>query len=107
MVQTTKKRWSPNQFTAPPGIRMVRVDRVSGKRVFGKDPGSDPRPSVIWEAFKPGTEPGRYSAADKFIEQRDALIAEIRAGKNAAIEGDDIMSIIDQKDFAEQQGGIY
>lgn len=107
MVKATKERWSRDPFRAPPGIRMVRVDRVSGKRVFGAEPSSDPRASVIWEAFKPNTEPSQYSAADKFIEQRDALIAEIRARQDAGNQGDDIMSIIDQKDFAEQQGGIY
>jgi penicillin-binding protein 1A len=38
-------------FRIPPGIRMVRVDRETGKLAEGG--GSD----VIWEAFKPGTEP--------------------------------------------------
>ncbi|MDG2003365.1 MAG: penicillin-binding transpeptidase domain-containing protein, partial [Novosphingobium sp.] len=107
VIQATKQRWSRHPFSAPAGIRMVRVDRVSGRRVFGTEPGSDPSAGVIWEAFKPDTEPRRYSAVDKFMEQRDALIAEIRASKNVVPEGDDIMSIIDQKDFAEQQGGIY
>jgi len=107
MVEMTKERWSHLPFTAPPGIRMVRIDRVSGKRVFGAEPSDDPKAAVIWEAFKPDTEPRRYSAADKFIEQRDALIAEIRARNAADQQGDDIMSIIDQKDFAEQKGGIY
>ena len=30
-------------FRAPPGIRMVRIDRRSGQRVFGAWPGDDPR----------------------------------------------------------------
>ena len=47
-------------FVAPPGIRWVRVDRASGKRVFGVFPtADDPKPSVIWEAFQPQTEPSR------------------------------------------------
>jgi penicillin-binding protein 1A len=47
-------------FVAPAGIRWVRVDRASGKRVFGVFPTKeDPKSSVIWEAFQPQTEPRR------------------------------------------------
>jgi penicillin-binding protein 1A len=47
-------------FRAPPGIRMVRIDRASGKPVFGVFPATDdPKPAVIWEAFKPQAEPRR------------------------------------------------
>ena len=34
-VQETRARWKGIPFQAPEGIRMVRIDRVSGKRVFG------------------------------------------------------------------------
>jgi penicillin-binding protein 1A len=44
-------------FVAPPGIRWVRIDRASGKPVFGVFPTSeDPKSDVIWEAFQPQTE---------------------------------------------------
>jgi penicillin-binding protein 1A len=47
-------------FVAPAGIRWVRVDRGSGRRVFGTFPTTeDPKSSVIWEAFQPQTEPRR------------------------------------------------
>ena len=46
-------------FTIPAGVRMVRVDRRSGKRVFGAWPGNEPKAAVIWEAFKPDSEPRR------------------------------------------------
>ncbi len=47
-------------FVAPAGIRMVRIDRATGKRVFGNFPTTvDPKSSVIWEAFQPETEPRR------------------------------------------------
>jgi len=47
-------------FVAPPGIRWVRIDRASGKRVYGVFPnGEDPKAAVIWEAFQPQTEPRR------------------------------------------------
>ncbi len=38
-------------FRVPPGIRLVRVDYYTGERAM---PGAS---KVIWEAFKPGTEP--------------------------------------------------
>jgi penicillin-binding protein 1A len=45
-------------FIAPPGIRWVRIDRASGKPVFGVFPttDNDPKAAVIWEAFQPQTE---------------------------------------------------
>ncbi len=45
-------------FAAPPGIRWVRIDRASGKPVFGAFPttDNDPKAEVIWEAFQPQTE---------------------------------------------------
>jgi penicillin-binding protein 1A len=47
-------------FVAPAGIRWVRVDRGTGKRVFGVFPTrEDPKSPVIWEAFQPQTEPRR------------------------------------------------
>jgi len=47
-------------FRAPAGVRMVRIDRRSGRKVFGAWPtGEDPKAAVIWEAFKPETEPRR------------------------------------------------
>jgi len=47
-------------FVAPNGIRWVRIDRGTGKRVYGTFPTQeDPKSSVIWEAFQPQTEPRR------------------------------------------------
>jgi penicillin-binding protein 1A len=54
------KDMPPVPFVAPAGIRWVRVDRASGRRVFGSFPTrEDPKSSVIWEAFQPQTEPRR------------------------------------------------
>ena len=39
-------------FRVPPGIRLVRVNYKTGQRV---QPGDEGR--IIWEAFRPGTEP--------------------------------------------------
>lgn len=47
-------------FVAPAGIRWVRIDRATGKRVYGVFPvKEDPKSPVIWEAFQPQTEPRR------------------------------------------------
>jgi penicillin-binding protein 1A len=44
-------------FVAPPGIRWVRIDRASGKPVYGSFPTTEEAQSpVIWEAFQPQTE---------------------------------------------------
>ena len=108
VVQATKPRWSTLPFVAPEGIRMVRVDRVSGKQVFGAEPGDDPKASIIWEAFKPNTEPPRSTRADELISQRDALIAAIRRAKAGPVQmkADD-SKVRETKDFAEEQGGVY
>jgi penicillin-binding protein 1A len=47
-------------FVAPQGIRWARVDRASGRIVYGDFPTQDdPKAAVIWEAFQPQTEPRR------------------------------------------------
>lgn len=104
LIKETKARWSTKPFVAPEGIRMVRVDRVSGKRVFGEEPGDEPKAVVIWEAFKPDTEPGRWTRADDFAQKRDALIAQIRESREMA---DRAGALSEPKDFAEEQGGVY
>ncbi|HEU5481973.1 MAG TPA: transglycosylase domain-containing protein, partial [Sphingomicrobium sp.] len=60
-------------FIAPAGIRWVRVDRASGRRVFGTFPTAvDPKSAVIWEAFQPQTEP-RRSFRHRREQGEDAL----------------------------------
>ena len=53
----------------------VRIDRASGKRVFGVFPTKeDPRSPVIWEAFQPQTEPRRTyrrSQGDPYGDETD------------------------------------
>jgi penicillin-binding protein 1A len=75
-------------FRAPQGIRMVRIDRRSGRRVFGTFPStSDPKPAVIWEAFKPESEPKRTAnryAVMSFEERRAALLDRLRQGNRPA-----------------------
>jgi len=72
-AQTALKDAPKTPFVAPPGIRWVRIDRNSGKPVFGTFPTSeDPKSSVIWEAFQPQTESvrtGRSSMGDPYSPQ--------------------------------------
>ncbi len=83
-------------FRAPQGIRMVRIDRRSGHRVFGEWPGTDPRAAVIWEAFKPESEPRRTVARDQID------LAQRAPARRAAPRADSRDS-----DFLQSQGGIY
>jgi len=86
-------------FRAPPGIRMVRIDRNSGKPVFGAWPDpNDPKPAVIWEAFKPESEPRR--AARRVATAGPAAAATATAAPKAATQPRD-------SDFLQRQGGIY
>lgn len=81
----------PQPFIAPAGVRMVRIERRSGRRVFGTFPGfDDPRAGIIWEAFKADEEPRRIARApDTSLEL--APTARVRT----------------DSDFLRQQGGIY
>jgi len=102
-----KDRLSGHPFVAPPGIRMVRVDRMSGKRVFDAWPGQDPRASVIWEAFKPDTEPPRITRRDEIESKRKEILALIKQGSEA--QGDQANTNREEppEDFVKEQGGIY
>ncbi|RJG55798.1 penicillin-binding protein [Sphingobium terrigena] len=84
-------------FIAPAGIRMVAIDRRSGKRVYGAWPTSEPKAAVIWEAFKPESEPRRTIRKEEAEEQ--AKVAATRAAARTRTRTD--------SDFLQDQGGIY
>ena len=106
-VLQTRKRWSDTPFTAPEGIRLVKIDRVSGRQVFGGIPQDDQRKaSVIWEAFKPNSEPTRtFRPEDQTL--KDAVLEAIRKARAAKGEapGEDVP--VEEGDFVEDKGGIY
>lgn len=109
-IQATKPRWSRLPFVAPKDVHMVRIDRVSGKPVFGGEPGSDPKSSVIWEAFKAETMADPNSRENDFEAKRDALIAAIRHRDEAASDSQgsgEEQTVDSGGDFAEQHGGVY
>ena len=107
-VEKTRKRWSDEPFVAPAGVRMVRIDRRSGKRVFDAWPTDDPLASVIWEAFKPDTEPPRATRQDAIAAKRNEILELIRRGRQARAQQATTRQRQDtQQDFVEEQGGIY
>ena len=82
-------------FRAPAGTRMVRIDRMSGKPVFGAWPTSDPKAAVIWEAFKPESEPRRAAR-----HSAEAAAAPTATPTRRAAQPSD-------SEFLQRQGGIY
>jgi penicillin-binding protein 1A len=106
VILATRDRWSLQPLIAPAGIRMVRIDRVTGKRVMGVEPTNEPKAAVIWEAFKPDTEPRQYTAEDEFSRRRDALVSQIRGARDAHAAAS-ATAAGDVGNFAEEQGGVY
>jgi penicillin-binding protein 1A len=84
-------------FRAPTGIRMVAIDRRSGRRAFGVWPGTDPRAAVIWEAFKPESEPRRTSTREELASAASPI--QRRQAPTATRTRD--------SDFLQREGGIY
>ena len=78
---------------------MIRIDRASGKRVFGAWPGDDPKAAVIWEAFKPESEPRRSIRRDELADEK----------KKAAAAPGQTGAAVNQRDseFLQREGGIY
>jgi penicillin-binding protein 1A len=107
-------------FVAPNGVRMVRIDRSSGKRVFGAWPGNDPKSGVIWEAFKAETEPKRSVRQEEVLAKLAAAKARRKnkanattakpkqndtVDSNAAVQGSS--GTKRDQDFVQKEGGIY
>ena len=97
-------------FRAPQGIRMVRIDRRSGNKVFGAWPtGADPKAAVIWEAFKPESEPRRTATRYDVASREDLKAAleraiETRQRRRPAMGGPAEPA---DSDFLQREGGIY
>jgi penicillin-binding protein 1A len=103
-VMATRDRWDHTPFLMPPGVRMVKIDRASGQRVFGGDPSDEAKAAVIWEAFKPETEPTRVTRQEQIAAKRAELLDAIRRGFNADSGKKDQDS---SGNFAGEQGGVY
>jgi penicillin-binding protein 1A len=110
-VKETQDRWDHTPFVAPAGVRLVKIDRISGQRVFGGTPTDDPKASVIWEAFKPETEPQRPTRQSELAAKRDEMLDAIRRGLAANTRIGSGPAATDHEsapqDFAAEQGGVY
>ena len=84
-------------FTAPAGVRMMRIDRASGRPVAGGWPTDDPKSGIIWEAFKPESEPRR--ARRNRGEDTEKAAAKPTAAPRVNRQAD--------SDFLQREGGIY
>jgi penicillin-binding protein 1A len=105
-------------FVAPNGVRMVRIDRSTGKRIYGSWPGSDPKSGIIWEAFKAETEPKR-SIRQEELEARTVKKKAKRAERQASQQRSDASrnngstnapastGTKRDQEFIQDQGGIY
>jgi len=67
----------------------------TGHRAFGIWPGTDPHAAVIWEAFKPESEPRRTATREEIAP----LARQARVAGPAADQRD--------SDFLQREGGIY
>ncbi len=90
-AEATLKDAPKTPFVIPPGIRMVRVDRRSGKRVFGGSPSEETKATVIWEAFKPDSEPRRTGSATDTATAKGGPVRRVRS----------------DAEFLKNAGGIY
>jgi len=88
----------PVPFVAPKGIRMVRIDRQSGRRVYGSWPGSDPKAAIIWEAFKPESEPRRTIREEEIKPSKPAQRQDAPVEQSGGRRSD--------SDFLDDRGGI-
>ena len=65
--------------------------------MFGAWPGDDPKSAVIWEAFKPESEPRRTIRRDEIVRRTDEGAAPGALARRHAADSD----------FLARQGGIY
>ena len=106
-VLATRPRWADIPFTAPAGVSMVKIDRVSGKRVFGGTPqDNDRKAAIIWEAFKPDTEP-RRTVQPSEITAKEAVLDALRKARSARGAKAAPAARPAGSNFVEDQGGIY
>ncbi|MBH9536956.1 MULTISPECIES: penicillin-binding protein 1A [Novosphingopyxis] len=95
-------------FTAPDGVRMVRIDRRSGRRVYGAWPEGGPMDAVIWEAFKPETEPKRTIRTEEIAQRTERQKRRQASGsKTRAAPVQGVSGTQRDNDFMAAEGGIY
>ncbi|CAA9483359.1 MAG: Multimodular transpeptidase-transglycosylase [uncultured Sphingomonadaceae bacterium] len=108
-AQVAYKDMPVTPFVAPAGVRMVRIDRRSGRRVYGGWPtGEDPKSAVIWEAFKPESEPKRAIRRDRLVQPAVVRMVRKKTGDREVVRrADSPQRQEPADDFLEKEGGIY
>ncbi len=109
-AQTAFRDMPKIPFVAPNGIRMVRIDRATGKRVFGNFPTTvDPKSSIIWEAFQPETEPRRAfrRSVELASAREDEALRPVRPAAARRRAPTQQRAPADSSEFLQRQGGIY
>ena len=104
--QETVKNAPVVPFTAAGGVRMVRVERRSGKIVYGAWPDAEESNAVIWEAFRPSTEPKR-SIGKAEVDAKVARKSSVRNSSSNTKAAPKAAQTKQPTSFAEDQGGIY
>ena len=106
-ITATRAHWNHVPFPAPAGVQLVKIDRLSGRRVFEGVATDDPKAEIIWEAFKPQTEPQRASRQELLAARRNELLAQIKRGvaANGGDAGPQREDLPD--DVPGAKGGIY
>ena len=99
-------------FTAPEGVRLVRIDRKTGKRVYGAWPDDDPKGAVIWEAFAAETEPKRSIRQDELEKRGDkpkkkATATDTANGSGGSGQNSGASANQRDQEFMTKEGGIY
>ena len=98
-------------FIAPAGTRLVRIDRKTGKRVYGAWPGRDPMSAVIWEAFKAETEPKRSIRQEELAAREDkpkeASETQSNSATRSSASASTSVGTKRDQEFIQQEGGIY
>ena len=107
-VLATRPQWSDTPASVPSGVRMVRVDRVSGRQVFeGVPADNEPKAGVIWEAFKPDTELRRTAVGGTAdLSTRAAVLDVLRKARAAQMGVPPAeTSVPEESDVVEEQSG--
>lgn len=91
-------------FRAPEGVRMVRIDRRSGRRVFGAWPSDSPQSAIIWEAFRPESEPTRTIRRDVIARRPVRRVPRQVSEVQNTVESD---VPTNDSEFLQSEGGIY
>lgn len=98
-------------FVAPKGVRMVRIERKSGKRVYTGWPSSnDGDNAIIWEAFKADSEPRRSARKDELPTsalQPKAAPKRATSSTGPTESAPKKQAAPKDNEFLQEQGGIY